>query len=164
MNESRNTQNKLRVKVMALITNHVMSRCHGAERYRQRIEFDRSTALAPTSPMGSRTTPRRTADGNTAQITQSHTARTAESHSTARTAQSQTAPAAKSRPRLPAIRFRVLVIGRANAGKTSILQRVCETTESPTIYRAGKEVRRPSLCFTSPILLPIGYTQAVHEC
>jgi GTPase SAR1 family protein len=33
------------------------------------------------------------------------------------------------------IQFRVLVIGRANAGKTSILQRVCDTTESPTIYR-----------------------------
>ena len=42
--------------------------------------------------------------------------------------------------------FRVLVIGRANAGKTSILQRVCETTESPTIYRGNKEVRGPSLC------------------
>ncbi|KAN0131251.1 hypothetical protein V8E53_010955 [Lactarius tabidus] len=46
----------------------------------------------------------------------------------------------QSRPRIPAIRFRVLVIGRANAGKTSILQRVCETTESPTIYRGNEEV------------------------
>ncbi|KAN0130009.1 hypothetical protein V8E53_012163 [Lactarius tabidus] len=35
------------------------------------------------------------------------------------------------------LQFRVLVIGRANAGKTSILQRVCETTESPTIYRGN---------------------------
>ena len=90
----------------------------------QRIEIDRSIALALTAPMGnaqSRTTRRR--------IAQSHTALTAE-----------------SRPLLPAIRFRVLVIGRANAGKTSILQRVCETTESPTIYRAGMEVRRPSPC------------------
>ncbi|KIN98658.1 hypothetical protein M404DRAFT_57289, partial [Pisolithus tinctorius Marx 270] len=33
--------------------------------------------------------------------------------------------------------FRVLIIGRANAGKTSILQRVCETTESPQIYRVS---------------------------
>jgi GTPase SAR1 family protein len=40
--------------------------------------------------------------------------------------------------RIPNIRFRVLIIGRANAGKTSILQRVCDTTESPTIYRRGK--------------------------
>ena len=42
----------------------------------------------------------------------------------------------------------MLVIGRANAGKTSILQRVCDTTESPAIYRLGKygreeEVRGP---------------------
>ncbi|KAF8125484.1 hypothetical protein EV363DRAFT_1299212 [Boletus edulis] len=37
--------------------------------------------------------------------------------------------------RVPDIRFRVLIVGRANAGKTSILQRVCETTESPKTYR-----------------------------
>ncbi|KAF7373751.1 Small GTP-binding protein domain [Mycena sanguinolenta] len=36
---------------------------------------------------------------------------------------------------LPNLVFRVLILGRANAGKTSILQRVCETTESPEIYR-----------------------------
>ena len=57
------------------------------------------------------------------------------------------------------LRFRVLVIGRANAGKTTILQRVCETTESPTIYRGNKEVRGARLCQSaSSILLPIGYT------
>jgi GTPase SAR1 family protein len=39
-------------------------------------------------------------------------------------------------PELPRyLRFRVLIIGRANAGKTSILQRVCDTTESPEIYK-----------------------------
>ena len=48
--------------------------------------------------------------------------------------------------RIDKVRFRVLVLGRANAGKTSILQRVCETTESPKIYRenymgAKEEVR-----------------------
>ncbi|KAG6895739.1 hypothetical protein C0992_012908 [Termitomyces sp. T32_za158] len=30
--------------------------------------------------------------------------------------------------------FRILVIGRANAGKTTLLQRVCNTTEEPCIY------------------------------
>jgi hypothetical protein len=39
-------------------------------------------------------------------------------------------------PQLPkTVKFRVLIIGRANAGKTSILQRVCDTTESPVISR-----------------------------
>ncbi|KAG2097238.1 uncharacterized protein F5147DRAFT_370344 [Suillus discolor] len=31
-------------------------------------------------------------------------------------------------------RFRVLIIGRANAGKTTILQKVCNTTDEPDIY------------------------------
>jgi len=31
-------------------------------------------------------------------------------------------------------RFRILVIGRANAGKTTLLQKVCNTTEDPCIY------------------------------
>ena len=31
-------------------------------------------------------------------------------------------------------RFRVLIIGRANAGKTTILQRVCNTTEQPKVF------------------------------
>ncbi|KAJ7859978.1 hypothetical protein B0H14DRAFT_2506506 [Mycena olivaceomarginata] len=48
--------------------------------------------------------------------------------------------------RLPDVKFRVLVAGRANAGKTTILQRVCETTESPEVYRVtidahGTEIR-----------------------
>ncbi|KAF8262776.1 hypothetical protein EI94DRAFT_1808256 [Lactarius quietus] len=47
--------------------------------------------------------------------------------------------AEQTRRRIPDIKFRVLIIGRANAGKTTILQRVCDTTESPTIYR-GREV------------------------
>ncbi|KAH9043025.1 GTP-binding protein [Lactarius hengduanensis] len=40
---------------------------------------------------------------------------------------------------IPEIQFRVLIIGRANAGKTSILQRVCDTTESPIVYRRGDD-------------------------
>ena len=40
-------------------------------------------------------------------------------------------------------RFRVLIIGRANAGKTTILQRVCNTTEQPKIFNQnGDEVFR----------------------
>ncbi|KAH8985923.1 hypothetical protein EDB86DRAFT_2809902 [Lactarius hatsudake] len=42
------------------------------------------------------------------------------------------------------IRFRVLIIGRANAGKTTILQRVCDTTGSPIIYR-GERSRNETL-------------------
>ncbi|KAN0137892.1 hypothetical protein V8E53_004376 [Lactarius tabidus] len=42
------------------------------------------------------------------------------------------------RRKLPDFQFRVLIVGRANAGKTSILQRVCETTDSPIIYRGKK--------------------------
>ncbi|KAG1902481.1 era-like GTP-binding protein [Suillus fuscotomentosus] len=33
-------------------------------------------------------------------------------------------------------RFRVLIMGRANAGKTTILQKVCNTTDQPEIYDA----------------------------
>ncbi|KAG1747902.1 uncharacterized protein EDB91DRAFT_49360 [Suillus paluster] len=36
-------------------------------------------------------------------------------------------------------RFRVLILGRANAGKTTILQKVCNTTEQPEIYNAKGE-------------------------
>ncbi|KAJ7112335.1 hypothetical protein C8R44DRAFT_798354 [Mycena epipterygia] len=47
--------------------------------------------------------------------------------------------------RLPKVKFRVLIAGRANAGKTSILQRVCDTTNSPDTYRVavveGREIR-----------------------
>jgi GTPase SAR1 family protein len=39
-------------------------------------------------------------------------------------------------------RFRILIIGRANAGKTTILQRVCKTQENPEIYNsAGEKVQ-----------------------
>jgi hypothetical protein len=47
------------------------------------------------------------------------------------------------------VKFRVLIIGRANAGKTSILQRVCDTTESPESYRVDSSGRRKRVrpCF-----------------
>jgi GTP-binding protein EngB required for normal cell division len=35
-------------------------------------------------------------------------------------------------------KFRVLIIGRANTGKTSILQRVCDTMENPEIHTSVK--------------------------
>ncbi|KAG2138596.1 uncharacterized protein EDB93DRAFT_717020 [Suillus bovinus] len=38
-------------------------------------------------------------------------------------------------------RFRILIIGRANAGKTTILRRVCKTRENPEVYNsAGKKI------------------------
>ena len=37
-------------------------------------------------------------------------------------------------------RFRILVIGRANAGKTTLLQRVCNTTEDPCVYDDNKNL------------------------
>ena len=36
-------------------------------------------------------------------------------------------------------RFRILVVGRSNAGKTTLLQRVCRTTELPEIYNFNDE-------------------------
>ncbi|KAG2040317.1 hypothetical protein BDR03DRAFT_932815 [Suillus americanus] len=38
-------------------------------------------------------------------------------------------------------RFRVLIVGRANAGKTTILQKVCNTTDDPEIYDTKGEKR-----------------------
>ena len=38
-------------------------------------------------------------------------------------------------------RFRILVIGRSNAGKTTLLQRICNTTELPEVFNSdGEEV------------------------
>ena len=42
--------------------------------------------------------------------------------------------------------FRVLIIGKANAGKTSILQRVCDTTDSPEIYTLDSSGNRKQVC------------------
>ncbi|KZP15247.1 hypothetical protein FIBSPDRAFT_833226 [Athelia psychrophila] len=41
-------------------------------------------------------------------------------------------------------RIRILIIGRANAGKTTVLQKVCGTTDKPVVYNAhGKKVFDP---------------------
>ncbi|KAG2129107.1 hypothetical protein DEU56DRAFT_498043 [Suillus clintonianus] len=37
------------------------------------------------------------------------------------------------------VRFRILIIGRANAGKTTILKRVCNTKENPEIFNSAGE-------------------------
>ncbi|KAG1780243.1 GTP-binding protein [Suillus placidus] len=47
----------------------------------------------------------------------------------------------KSRWRQNSDNFRILIIGRANAGRTTVLQRVCESIDHPDIYdSAGKRV------------------------
>ncbi|KAG2047451.1 hypothetical protein BDR06DRAFT_976747 [Suillus hirtellus] len=43
--------------------------------------------------------------------------------------------------------FRILVIGRASAGNTTVFSRVCNTPENPTIYSAGK--KRGEMVFKS---------------
>ena len=43
-------------------------------------------------------------------------------------------------------RFRILIIGRANSGKTTILQKICKTDENPDIFNSkGEKVRSMSL-------------------
>ena len=36
-------------------------------------------------------------------------------------------------------RFRILVMGRSNAGKTTILKKVCDTTDEPMIFGPSGE-------------------------
>ena len=42
--------------------------------------------------------------------------------------------------------FRILVLGRSNAGKTTLLQRVCNTAELPEIFNAKGEKVKSSSC------------------
>ncbi|KIJ99233.1 hypothetical protein K443DRAFT_8574 [Laccaria amethystina LaAM-08-1] len=50
-------------------------------------------------------------------------------------------------------RFRILIIGRANAGKTTILQQVCNTTEQPKIFNwEGDEIDLSELNPTAKIM------------
>ncbi|KAL4076515.1 hypothetical protein V8B97DRAFT_1866773 [Scleroderma yunnanense] len=44
--------------------------------------------------------------------------------------------------------FRVLVMGRSNAGKTTILQRVCNTTDLPEVFNSKGEKRKIPFCDT----------------
>ncbi|KAG1882505.1 hypothetical protein F4604DRAFT_1650484 [Suillus subluteus] len=53
-------------------------------------------------------------------------------------------------------RFRILIIGRANAGKTTILQRVCKTRENPEIYNShGRKI--------DPAVLTASRERGVHD-
>ena len=47
---------------------------------------------------------------------------------------------------VPNFRLRILIIGRANAGKTTILKRVCDTTQSPKVYRLDESGQRFQVC------------------
>jgi 50S ribosomal subunit-associated GTPase HflX len=47
--------------------------------------------------------------------------------------------------------FRILVIGRANAGKTTLLKRVCNSVKEPEIYdENGKKVHSATLTAILP--------------
>ena len=52
-------------------------------------------------------------------------------------------------------RFRILVIGRANAGKTTILKRICDSTEDPEIYNDRGEKVWYSFWFRSSQVLMV---------
>ncbi|KZP32298.1 hypothetical protein FIBSPDRAFT_812576 [Athelia psychrophila] len=42
-------------------------------------------------------------------------------------------------------RIRILIIGRANAGKTTVLQKVCGTTDKPEVFDAsGNKIKKPN--------------------
>jgi septin family protein len=48
-------------------------------------------------------------------------------------------------------RFRILVVGRANAGKTALLQKVCNTTENPEIFDGKGRKVNPTFHVTSEL-------------
>lgn len=55
--------------------------------------------------------------------------------------------------------FRILVVGRANAGKTTILQRVCATKEQPEIFDGNGQKVCYSLIMSSIGMLLISDIQ-----
>jgi len=67
-----------------------------------------------------------------------------------------------SPPHVPNVQFRVLIIGRANAGKTSILQRVCDTTESPVIYSFGPEGTRRRVRAQRSLLIALSIPSSIQ--
>ncbi len=70
----------------------------------------------------------------------------------------------QSRPRIPTFPFRVLIIGRENAGKKIILRRVCDATESPTVYRRRRSGGREEVRHGGLTLLPVtSYATQVEQ-
>src|ERR1700722_11415338 len=50
-------------------------------------------------------------------------------------------------------RFRILILGRANAGKTTVLKKMCETNKNPIIHnKYGHEVWFDGGCVSNPSL------------
>src|SRR5271170_2360691 len=48
-------------------------------------------------------------------------------------------------------RFRILILGRANAGKTTVLKKMCETNENPIIRdQSGRKVCCDAGCVSHP--------------
>jgi hypothetical protein len=70
-------------------------------------------------------------------------------------------------PRFPIVKFRVLIIGRRNAGKTAILQRVCDTTQSPEIIRVGSSRTRYAVrflpCVSLHLIISPGWTTRIFH-
>jgi GTPase SAR1 family protein len=60
--------------------------------------------------------------------------------------------------------FRILVIGRANAGKTTLLKRVCNTKDDPCIYdKQSKDlVHFQVILETSDSSLTIGFLKQIE--
>ena len=61
--------------------------------------------------------------------------------------------------------FRILIMGRANAGKTTILQRVCATTEQPEIFdgNGNKVCYSPAMVLGTSLIPDIQINMEVIE-
>ncbi|KAJ7194950.1 hypothetical protein GGX14DRAFT_677730 [Mycena pura] len=60
--------------------------------------------------------------------------------------------------------FRILIIGRANAGKTTILKRVCSSVKAPEIYDVnGKKCKGNSAAREYSRVLTEGDPKSIHK-
>ncbi|KAH0829101.1 hypothetical protein J3R83DRAFT_2567 [Lanmaoa asiatica] len=61
-------------------------------------------------------------------------------------------------------RFRILIIGRANAGKTTVLQRICNSTRDPEIYNdQGEKVRIYQAGIDSMLMSSMCNQRGLHD-